>query len=186
MTHQVLFVQGGGEGVHDEWDNRLVASLERELGPDYEIRYPRMPDEADPDFAAWKAALKKEFAGLSEGAVLVGHSIGGTILIGALADGLAPRAPRGLILVSAPYIGEGGWPSDEIDAMSDLGSRLPDHLPVQLYHGGEDGAAPIAHAALYKTAIPNAVVHKLPGRDHQLNEDLSEVATGISGLIGAS
>jgi hypothetical protein len=31
--NEVLFVQGGG-GTHDKWDNKLVESLERELGPD--------------------------------------------------------------------------------------------------------------------------------------------------------
>src|SRR5262245_62073101 len=40
MTTQVLFVQGGGEGVHDEWDNKILESLERELGSDYAVRYP--------------------------------------------------------------------------------------------------------------------------------------------------
>ncbi len=33
---QVLFIQGGGAGTHDEWDDKLVANLERNLGPDYE------------------------------------------------------------------------------------------------------------------------------------------------------
>ena len=57
MTIQVLFVQGGGKGVHDEWDDKIVDSLERELGPDYTVRYPRMPNEANPTYAKWKAAL---------------------------------------------------------------------------------------------------------------------------------
>ena len=35
MTKQVLFIQGGGEGTHDDWDNKLVESLERELGRDF-------------------------------------------------------------------------------------------------------------------------------------------------------
>ena len=51
MTRQVLFIQGGGEGVHDEWDKQLVASLKRELGPDYQISYPRMPNEAHRQYA---------------------------------------------------------------------------------------------------------------------------------------
>ncbi len=46
MSLQVLFVQGGGAGVHDEWDNKLVDSLTRELGDGFEIRYPRMPRDA--------------------------------------------------------------------------------------------------------------------------------------------
>ena len=70
--------------------------------------------------------------------------------------------------------------------MSDIGSRLPGDLPVHLYHGSEDRTAPIAHAALYAAAIPRAVVHRLRGRDHQLDNDMSEVAAGIRGLGGAS
>jgi predicted alpha/beta hydrolase family esterase len=75
---QLLFVQGGGAGTHDEWDNALVDSLTRELGPGYEIRYPRMPDEGDPSYATWKPTLESEIAALDDGAIIVGHSIGGT------------------------------------------------------------------------------------------------------------
>ena len=39
---------GAGEDVHDKWDNKLVESLRRELGRGYEVRYPIMPNEADP------------------------------------------------------------------------------------------------------------------------------------------
>ncbi|HET9834362.1 MAG TPA: hypothetical protein VFP91_21715 [Vicinamibacterales bacterium] len=48
MTQQMLFVQDGGKRVHDEWDNRIVESLERELGREYAMHFPRMPHEANP------------------------------------------------------------------------------------------------------------------------------------------
>jgi hypothetical protein len=32
LKRQVLFVQGGGAGVHERWDSKLVDSLRRELG----------------------------------------------------------------------------------------------------------------------------------------------------------
>src|SRR6185503_8228177 len=86
MKRQLLFVQGGGAGTHDEWDDKLVASLRRELGPTVEIRYPRMPNEDDPKYKVWKAALEKELATLDDGAILIGHSIGATIMINALAE----------------------------------------------------------------------------------------------------
>src|SRR5258705_12048234 len=106
MPHQVLFIQGGGaKGTHDEWDNKLAESLGRELSADYEIRYPRMPDEAHPDYARWKAALKKEFGRLADGAILVGHSIGGTILINALVDEPPNLASSGVFLLAAPFVG---------------------------------------------------------------------------------
>ncbi len=67
-TRQVLFIQGAGTGTHDAWDNRLVDSLGREMGDGFEIRYPRMPDEADPDDAAWTAAIRQ----VSEVAEVIG------------------------------------------------------------------------------------------------------------------
>jgi len=178
---QLLFVQGGGARTHDEWDDKLVDSLQREL-PSFEIRYPRMPNEDDPAFAAWKTALEKEFAKLDDGAIVVGHSIGGTILINALAQ--TPKKPRlrAIFLVAAPFVGEGGWPSEDIDPAPDLGARLPKNVPVHIYHGLADETAPPSHAELYARAIPQANVHLMPHRDHQLNNDLNEVAAAILSL----
>jgi predicted alpha/beta hydrolase family esterase len=182
MRKQVLFVQGGGEGVHDEWDNKLVASLERELGPNYEIHYPPMPHEADPKYALWKAALKKEFAKLDYGAILVGHSVGATILINVLAEAPPETVPSGIFLVAAPFVGKGGWPSDDIKPKSDLGARLHKQWRIYLYHGSEDDTASFGHVDLYEKAIPQAVVRRLTDRDHQLNNDMSEVAADIRRL----
>ena len=62
-----------------------MQSLERDLGPNHLLRYPRMPHEADPHCTSWKAALKLEFQQLGEGTVLAGHSIGATMLMHVLA-----------------------------------------------------------------------------------------------------
>jgi predicted alpha/beta hydrolase family esterase len=182
MTKQILFVQGGGEGVHDEWDNRLVASLERELGPGYEIRYPHMPNEGDPSYGAWKAKLVTEIEALEEGSILVGHSVGGTILINAIAERPPKRKLAGVFLIAAPFVGGGGWPSADINPPKDMGARLPAGVPIHLYHGSADETAPIAHLALYAKALPQAHVRCLEGRQHQLNDDLSEVARDIRAL----
>jgi predicted alpha/beta hydrolase family esterase len=178
MAKQVLFIQGAGEGVHDCWDNKLVASLERELGEGYIVRYPRMPDEDDPTYAAWKATLTAEFSALQDGAILVGHSVGGTILIHVLAEQPPKLEIGGLFVIAAPFIGAGGWPSDDIDD-TDLSERLPSGVPVYLYHGTNDEIVPSAHVHLYADAIPHAVVRMLEHSDHQLNEDMSDVARDI-------
>jgi predicted alpha/beta hydrolase family esterase len=177
---QVLFIQGGGAGVHDEWDDKLVDSLRRELGDGHEVRYPRMPEEEDPSNARWSTAIRREMAGLADGAVVVGHSVGGTILIHALAEQPPQRQLAAIVLIAAPFIGAGGWPSDEFELPSDLGARLPQGARVHVFHGLQDETAPPSHAQLYARAIPQAQLHLLPGRDHQLNNDMSEVAKAIS------
>ncbi len=181
-TRQVLFIQGAGEGTHDEWDDKLVDSLRRELGGGFEVRYPRLPDEDDPDDAAWTAAIRQEIDDLEDGAVVVGHSVGATILIHALAEQQPAVSLGAIVLVAAPWVGTGGWPADRWELPADLGARLPLDVPCHVYLGLDDDTVPPAHADLYARAIPRAQVHRLPGRDHPLSKDLSEVAAVIREL----
>src|SRR5215813_8113301 len=111
-TRQVLFIQGGGAGAHDEWDDKLVDSLRRELGAGYDVRYPRMPDEDSPSYAGWSAAIRRELTALDDGTVVVGHSVGGTILINVLAERPPERELGVMVLIAAPFVGAGGWPGD--------------------------------------------------------------------------
>ncbi len=178
-VRQILFVQGGGAGAHDVWDDKLVESLRRELGAGYEVRYPRMPDEGDPAYARWSAAIRREMTDLNDGAVVAGHSVGATILINALAEQPPERGLGAIVLIAAPFVGVGGWPVDEFELTSELGASLPPDVVVHVFHGLQDETAPSSHADLYALAIPQAQVHRLPGRDHQLNNDLSEVAEAI-------
>jgi pimeloyl-ACP methyl ester carboxylesterase len=178
-TRQILFIQGGGAGAHEEWDGKLAESLRRELGGGYEVRYPRMPDEGDPNYARWSAAIRREMADLDDGAVVAGHSVGAAILVNALAEQPPGRGLAAIVLIAAPFVGPGGWPGDEFELASDLGARLPPGVRVHVFHGLRDETAPPSHACLYALAIPQAQVHQLPGRDHQLNNDLSEVAETI-------
>ncbi len=172
----ILFVQGGGPRTHDDWDHKLVESLERHLG--VRVRYPRMPNEDDPTFAAWKPALEQELAALDDHSIVIGHSVGGAMVLDVLAE--QRRTLAALCLIAAPFIGEGGWPSDEISQRMDLAARVPS--TVFLYHGTADDTVPPSHVDLYARAIPHATVRVLADCDHQLNNELIEVARDIAHL----
>jgi len=182
VKRELLFVQGGGRAVHEAWDQKLVDSLRRELGPEYEIQYPRMPAEDEPKYAAWKTTLERELRVLKPGAILVGHSVGGTILLGVLAEESLGRDLGGIFLVAAPFAGDGGWPSDDLRFPADLGARLPPGTPIHFFQGLDDEVVPPSHVELCARAVPRAHIHRLPGRDHQFNDDLSELAHAISRL----
>ena len=182
VKRQLLFVQGGGKGTHDEWDHKLVESLRQELGQDYEIHYPRMPGEDDPSYVAWKTTLERAFETLQEGAILVGHSVGATILIKVLAGQASARKFGAIFLIAAPFVGDGGWSADDLQLPPDLGARLPEGVPIHFYHGREDEVVPPSHIELYARAVPQALVHRLAQRDHQLNNDLRDVAATILSL----
>jgi predicted alpha/beta hydrolase family esterase len=172
----VVFVQGGGESVHDSWDNKLVASLTKALGSGYTVRYPRMPNEGDPDPTTWKKALDDELQQAGDDVILVAHSIGAAILIDYLADrGLRPA---GVFLIASPFIGEGGWPSEHLRPTKEAAASLDGAL-IHVYQGTNDETVPFSHLDRFAKLLPGATIRALDGRDHQLNDDLSEVARDI-------
>jgi predicted alpha/beta hydrolase family esterase len=179
LIRHVLFVQGGGKGTHDAWDNKLVASLKKALGSGYSVHYPRMPDEDSPDAAAWKKEIARALSKLGDAAILVGHSVGGAILVDYLADGDPDARPAAVFLVAAPFIGDGGWPSGDLRPTREAAAKLPAALPLYLYRGDDDDTVPSSHLEMFAKALPRAIVRRLEGRDHQLNDDLSEVAHDI-------
>lgn len=182
MARQVLFVHGGGGGAYDE-DSKLVESLRITLGADYVVRYPQMPDEEEPDYGTWKDLIASEIAAMGSGAILVGHSIGASVIIRAVVDGGIGQSLAGVFLLSSPFwYDHEFWRWDEVKLPSDAAGRIPDGLPVFLYHGRQDEVVPVSHMEMYARALPRATVRRLDGRDHQLNDDLSEVARDIMRL----
>ena len=63
-----------------------------------------------------------------------------------------------------------------------MGAGKAPGVPIHFYHGLDDEVAPPSQVDLYAHAVPQAQVHRLRGRDHQLNDDLYEVAGTILSL----
>jgi len=182
MAKQVLFVQGGAEGAYKD-DARLAESLRSNLGPNYQVRYPAMPNEADPDYQSWKRSILRGVQEMGEGAILVGHSIGASILIRMLADRVPRPSIAGVFLIAGPFWHDHEfWRWDEVALPDDAADHYPRDVPLFLYHGDEDEVVPVSHLDMYAKALPDAVVRRLPGRNHQLNGDMTEVARDIASL----
>ena len=80
MGTVVLFAHGAGEGAYEE-DGLLVASLRDALGASYEVRYPKMPLEESAQYADWTARIASALPPRGHEVVLVGHSVGGSVLL---------------------------------------------------------------------------------------------------------
>ncbi len=181
MTTQVVFIQGGGEGAHDA-DSALAASLRRRLGPRYAVSFPKMPNEGEPEYAAWKPRITEEIARIDGDLILVGHSVGAYMLVKYLSEDGTPKQPIGIFLIAAPYPdGDENWHFPGFSLPPHFGAKLPDAARIFLYHSPDDQSVPFAHMRLYARAMPGAVVRETTG-GHQLNNDLSVIATDMHGL----
>lgn len=179
MTRNVLFVQGGGEGAH-ACDAKLVASLEEHLGGGFAVHYPLMPNESDPGYVAWRDCIGRELRSLGDDAVLVGHSVGAAILIKLLAEEPLEHPIAGIFLIAAPFMhASDGWQWKEAELPANAADALPKDVPLFVYHGRDDETVPFSHLALYSQTFRRATARALEGRNHQLNDDLTEVANDI-------
>jgi uncharacterized protein len=184
MNRQILFIQGGGAGAHDA-DEKLVRSLRSALGNDYAMRFPRMPHEDDPDYERWRPILGKELSVLRADSILVGHSLGASFLLKYLTDEKIETRLAGIFLIATPYWGDRGWRYagfERVALRENFVANLPPGAPLFFYHGSSDKTVPFAHLGLYAEKLPHATMRRLERRDHQLNNDLSEVASDIKSL----
>jgi predicted alpha/beta hydrolase family esterase len=181
MKKQVLLVQGGSKGAY-EADRKLAESLRKELGPGYQVRYPEMPNEDEPDYQTWRAVILKEADDLGRGAILVGHSIGSSVLIKLMTDGGPTPSTAGLFLASAPFWHDDDfWSWDEVALSGDAGRRYPSGVPLFFYRGEADDFIPKSHLDMYAKAFPQAVIRQVSG-DHQLGENMAPIARDIEQL----
>ena len=174
----VLFIQGGGKGAHDE-DALLADSLQRALGPDYDVRYPQMPDEADPNMESWKRKIASELSRTHGKVILVAHSVGGAIVLSYLAEERIEQSIAGLFLLAAPSWDEDDWNFDDLKLPGDIARRLSRISRIFLYHCRDDDVVPFAHLALHGARISQAVIRVVDGGGHQFGNDLTNVARDI-------
>jgi uncharacterized protein len=181
MKKQVLFIQGAGEGAYEE-DEELVKSLRAMLGSEYNVRYPKMPEEEDQGYEVWKTQISRELAALDDEVILVGHSIGSSMLLKYLSEENVENPVVGIFLIAAPYLGTGGWQVDEFKLDEGHASKRLNAFPIFFYHSRDDDIVPFTHLALHAEKFSQATVRKFDGRGHQFNNDLSEVAADIKSL----
>ena len=178
-----MFIQGGGAGAHDA-DSMLADSLARDLGDDFPVDFPTMPDEDNPDYDRWRPVIADAIARATTPVVLVGHSLGGYFLIRYLSSEPIEVPIAALCIIAAPFpSGDPTWVFEGFELPERFGERLPTDAAVLLYASEDDDTIPFAHRDLYVAAIPGAVTRTTSG-GHQLGNDLAIVADDIRRIVG--
>ena len=152
----VLFIQGGGKGAHAE-DTPLADSLKRALGPKYDVRFPRMPGEADPNVQSWKRKIASELSRISGQVILAAHSVGGSMLLKYLSEEKVEKPIAGVFLLAAPSWDDDRWNFDNLKLPRDIAERLARIPRLFFYHCRDDDVVPFAHLALHAARLPRAV-----------------------------
>ena len=181
MSQQVLFIQGGGGEEDYEADSKLVASLQEALGDAYVVHYPHLPTTAEPDFGRLQQ-IGQALSELPGDSIVVGHSLGASMLLKYLSETSNQHQLAGLFLLATPF-----WQGNEewkqgLKLSPDFAGKLPPNVPIFLYHCQDDKEVPIEHLGLYAQQLPQAHIRQLPSGGHQLNQNASLVVNDIKSV----
>ena len=178
----VLFVQGAGDMDHPEGSGHLAGHLAKDLGDDYRLLAPAMPGaDTDPRLGPWRDRIAKELAGVDGPVAIVGHSVGASVVLRSLAEGMSVPSLEGLFLVAMPDWSPAGWDYDEFRVPDDVASKLPD-VPVFLYQSRDDPEVPFDHLARNQALLPDAIARPIEGSQHSFVDGLPELVEDIRSL----
>jgi len=183
MADTLLVVHSSGPQGPGEGSEPFVGRLREELGEDFEILFPLMPDSAtDPHYEPWRDRLTEELEALEGKVVVFGHSLGGSVAIkygGELGFG---ENVAGLLTAAAPFWGTSEWEREWAlpDDWPAEGIHFP---PTTLFHSRDDEEAPFSSLERFAERLPEARTQALDGNGHLFDRgDISSIVAAVRSL----
>jgi predicted alpha/beta hydrolase family esterase len=154
---------------HRDWKSFLP----ERLGDKYDVLAPVMPNKQNAKFSEWKIWFEKLIPFIEDGALFVGHSLGGIFLVKYIAENNFPRRIDALFLVAAPY--------SKISEAGDF--VLPENISkvgiaaekIYLIYSKDDKIVPFSEGELYKKQLPQAEMVIFEDRGHFNQPEFPEI-----------
>ncbi|MCA9366300.1 alpha/beta hydrolase [Candidatus Kaiserbacteria bacterium] len=206
MKKQVFYIHGGESySEYDSFINRLqtkdiwdlpgtekkkwTQTLARDLGDDFEVFTPRMPNSQNAKYEEWKIWFERHFEYLRDGVVIIGCSLGAMFLYKYFSENTAPVSIKSIILMASPATREeldfnGEDCGDFVFNMSALRNIPKKAETVTVMHSEDDFLVPFANASLLHEAMPGSQLVTFEDKNHFLIEEFPELVEHIKGLWG--
>lgn len=198
MKKQIVIIHGGETfDTYEEYFSFLVnykidfanlykkgwkSTLGEQLGENYEIVAPRMPNAMNANYAEWKVYFEKYIPYIQDGVIFIGHSLGGAFLAKYFAENGFPKDIKATFLVAAPF---GNAPSYSLGdfAVPENLSLFAKQSPLTfLFHSEDDPIVPFTELGKYRERLPDAVARSFHDRGHFDQEEFPELVVYIQKL----
>ena len=167
------------DGRDRGWKSRLI----EDLGPNFGVTLPRMPNALNAKYKEWSLWFEKYIPLLLDGVVLVGHSLGGSFLAKYLSEEEFPKEILATFLISAPFAKDGDRDLVEFTVPKSLDLLSTQGGKIFLYHSKDDQVVNFTELENYTRALPTAFVRAFEDRGHFNQESLPEVVEDIKALV---
>jgi predicted alpha/beta hydrolase family esterase len=160
----------------------LADYLRAELEPRITVLAPEMPDASvNPQYVPWRDEIAAQLSRIDGAALVVGHSLGGSVALKYLAAARPPCEIAGLFLVSVPWWGENGWGYEEFGFDDAMAEQLPS-VPTFLYRSRDDPDVSAKVMSEYARRLPHAAARTIEGNDHSFVLGLPQLVDDIRSI----
>ena len=205
MKKQQVIIVGGGDSFSDREDFlRYLRTCEvrdflsdkeykswktwlaAELGNDYYVDIPQMPNKQNAKYDEWKIWFERHLEAAEESVILIGLSLGAEFLTKYLIENDISVSIKQLFLLAGPC----GYFEDPsgMDCKSfsfdckDLPAIQTKIDQITIMHSKDDFVVPYEHALKYKAALPEAELITFEDKNHFLIEEFPELVEKIQSL----
>lgn len=170
MKKTILIIHGAGVRAYRIMHEKWVPYLQKSLDSSYKIICPRMPNPQFPQYASWRKVLNRTLHDIEGPLILIGHSLGGTVLLKYLTEEMVENPIKGLYLIASPYFSsDKGWNYQDFFIHKNP-TELLSQFPVTSYHSDDDQTVPISHQGFIASKFPQFVVKTLSGHGHEFDK----------------
>lgn len=155
------------------------SSLQKELGEDFDVIAPQMPNKFNAKYSEWKLWFDKYVPLFNDEVVLVGHSQGGTFLSKYLSENKMSKKIKGVFLVAAPYDDETQYTLGDFKLKKSLEQFEEQAGEIFLYQSKDDPLVPFTDFEKYTKELPKAHVEVFESREHFNQEEFPEIVRDI-------
>lgn len=185
MSYEILFIQGAGN-VTTEEEKVITNTLKSKLGDEFRIIYPPMPDADYPTYLSWDAVLTTNLKSLSEKVILIGHSLGASIILKHFSREPVPPKVIGMILLGTPYWKNQNWDVSEYVIEDDFLANLSKLEDIYFYYSLDDEVIPHSHLESYQKLLPQANWRIISHVDHSYHGAIPDIIRDIQELASKS
>jgi uncharacterized protein len=162
---------------------KWTSTLREDLGTDFEVFMPSMPNSQNAVYKEWKIWFERYFEHLVDGVILVGWSQGAYFLVKYLIEEAPlPFTIKALFLLAAPFEPDDFGGEDGGDFRFDtnrVGELTNTTQKIVLMHSKDDFIVPYKHALIYKEALKEAELVTFEDKNHFLIESFPEIIQAI-------
>lgn len=170
-----------GEEQLKKWSGNLA----EDLGDEYAVFRPQMPNKQNAKYEEWKIWFERHFEHLRDDVILLGWSQGGYFLLKYLCENTFPFKIKGLFLVAAPCepeafgLEDGGDFNFDIEQLPNVTKKVKN---IFIFHSKDDPVVPFSHGEKLAQALPEAEFITFTDKNHFLIEEFPELISKIKAL----